>query len=220
MILMDNKQVDKLELVGTDGSIVTKTLTESGTITTPTATKTIKANGNNIDVLNYAKVNVDVPSDSDSPEWDIEYTFDVPNDVTSTTVTNIKNVTDSELDGAITKILGTKGSEQHYVKALVMECVYNGEASDTGVKYTRKIGILTKDGTENAAGTMAMNAINLLNNGTVLDYATSFGIGLTLHTINYVLMIHGRMISDGRLAVKAGNYTLRIKATDVVGQVV
>ncbi|MCQ2499761.1 MAG: hypothetical protein MJ117_00270 [Lachnospiraceae bacterium] len=64
MIMMDGKQVTKLELTGSNGSTVTKTLTESGTIATPTATKTINANGTGIDVLNYAKVNVSVPTNN------------------------------------------------------------------------------------------------------------------------------------------------------------
>lgn len=64
MIKMDGKQIDKLVLKGADGLTVEKTLTEEGVINTPTTTKDITANGNNIDVLHYSKVNVNVPTGS------------------------------------------------------------------------------------------------------------------------------------------------------------
>lgn len=53
------------KVTATDGTTTKEvTLSEVGTIATPTATKDITANGTNIDVLNFAKVNVNVPTSS------------------------------------------------------------------------------------------------------------------------------------------------------------
>lgn len=58
---------DVSTLVASDGTnSATVTLTETGVIPTPTATKSITSNGTNIDVTNYAAVDVAVPGGSGS----------------------------------------------------------------------------------------------------------------------------------------------------------
>lgn len=58
-ILMDGHEVSQLVLNASDGTSITKVLTEFGTIPTPTNSITITENGE-VDVLNFAKALVNV----------------------------------------------------------------------------------------------------------------------------------------------------------------
>lgn len=66
-IKMDGKIITSLLLKASDGTQVTKTLSESGVINTPTATKEITENGE-VDVLNFAKAIVNVASSGGGAE--------------------------------------------------------------------------------------------------------------------------------------------------------
>lgn len=68
-IKMDGHTITELKLKASDGSEVTKQLTEEGTIPTPTGTKQITTNGNGIDVTNYAAVDVNVQGGGDTPTY-------------------------------------------------------------------------------------------------------------------------------------------------------
>lgn len=85
---MDGQTFSNVTKVTASDGIATKiiNLSETGTIATPTATKEIVENGTGIDVLNFAKVNVNVPSTGDGDQIATgTFTGDVTRDITINT---------------------------------------------------------------------------------------------------------------------------------------
>lgn len=94
-IKMDGHTITALQLKASDGSEVTKQLTEEGTIPTPTETLNINTNGER-DVTNYKKVNVQVEGGGELPE--------LTNPASASDIAKDKEA----IDGSGNKIIGTK----------------------------------------------------------------------------------------------------------------
>lgn len=111
MIMMDGKQLTKLVFVGTNGSSVEKTLSESGTIPTPTAsdTKTFTENGTvTIDVTNLKTLTIITNVQREDPKTVVSITATyVGSDlVEGTPISEITDVTvvaryDDETEGFV-----------------------------------------------------------------------------------------------------------------------
>lgn len=93
-IKMDGHAITELKLKASDGSEVTKQLTEEGTIPTPTETLNINTNGER-DVTHYKKVNVQIEGGGELPE--------LVNPASASDIAKDKEA----IDGSGNKIIGT-----------------------------------------------------------------------------------------------------------------
>lgn len=126
---------DVESLVATDGTnTATVTLSESGTIPTPTGTKVITSNGTNIDVLNYAKVDVSVSGGGGDVGGLTEYH-------TQTTVLTQENVADSGTYNGVKIAHGL--SKAPAIIRMVLD--YSGNLEDNKQKVFIFIGFAEAD---------------------------------------------------------------------------
>ena len=171
-----------IPLADNSGEVIFREASE--VIDTPTATKTITANGTNIDVTNYAKVTVNVPTTGATPTLssiDATYANTTPV-ATGTTLDDLTGITVT----AKYSLTGYTGDLSKTVTGFTLSGTLTaGQANTVTVSYTE--GDVTKTDTITvtvASDTVSVTGVTLNSNSGTLTAGNTFQLSATVAPSN------------------------------------